>query len=366
MKFRANRLPFELDEEIANYLSFKDFCHFKRAFCIQNLVFNGKYSGDISREILYILKYCKIGFQAENTLISIFKWADVLNFADQEKITLYVIRSNYTTALKFLINAGVDVIEFKSYKKIFKYVNTVEAAQVLITAANLDVNHCQALIYSSRADISEYLIVEQQAHVNLRDPKRYTALHFAPSLEIAQILVRYGANTCALSLFNSTPLHYARSPEIAKFLLDHGSHVNLRDNFGASPLHLAKSQFITQVLIAYGANVHSKDLSGRTPLHLTRCTNQARILLNNGADVNARDDHGQSPLFDYNIQAPMTPELSQFLLDNGAFVNLTDRYGRTCLFLSKTEENSKVLIARGGFDSYDFMNIDRVVNDQRR
>jgi ankyrin repeat protein len=74
------------------------------------------------------------------------------------------------------------------------------------------------------------------------------------------------------------------------------------NQFKVAPLHsaCAISNFeIAELLIKYGANVNAAQIQGSTPLHSATHNGAillTRLLLENGADINSKMDNGQTPL----------------------------------------------------------------------
>ncbi|KAH9025899.1 hypothetical protein EDB84DRAFT_1440272 [Lactarius hengduanensis] len=71
-------------------------------------------------------------------------------------------------------------------------------------------------------------------------------------------------------------------------LLEHGADPNACDNNHSTPLHQASSKGLLEVarlLLSYGANVDEKDGEGRTPLQVTEHQEMTKLLLEHGAVV---------------------------------------------------------------------------------
>ena len=123
--------------------------------------------------------------------------------------------------------------------------------------------------------IAQYLL-SKGAPVNEKSPQRlrWTALHWARSAEIAQLLLDNGANINDDSnAFGKAPLHehcsYSGNRAVVKILLDRGFPVNKKTKYGETPLLLAfNSGFlpVVKLLIARGADIEKTyTLSEPTP-----------------------------------------------------------------------------------------------------
>ena len=75
------------------------------------------------------------------------------------------------------------------------------------------------------------------------------------------------------------------------------------NQFKVAPIHsaCAISAFdIAELLIKHGADVNAKQMQGVTPLHSAAHNGQtklSKLLIDNGADINAKMDNEQTPLF---------------------------------------------------------------------
>jgi len=93
------------------------------------------------------------------------------------------------------------------------------------------------------------------------------------------------------------------------------------NQFKVAPIHsaCAISAFdIAELLIKHGADVNAKQMQGVTPLHSAAHNGQtklSKLLIDNGAAINARMDNGQTPLFmanEKNFQ-----ETAELIIKNG-------------------------------------------------
>ena len=80
-------------------------------------------------------------------------------------------------------------------------------------------------------------------------------------------------------------------------------NIAANNQFKVAPIHsaCAISAFdIAELLIKHGADVNAKQMQGVTPLHSAAHNGQtklSKLLIDNGADINAKMDNEQTPLF---------------------------------------------------------------------
>ena len=151
-----------------------------------------------------------------------------------------------------------------------------------------------------------------------------TALHMAAAAfrrEVAELLIRHGANCRAKNRRGAEPLHYAADAnrwdpaaqsETIAFLVSAGADPNAVDRSGVAPLHRAvrtRSLAAVRALLDGGAHSRQPNRSGSTPLHLAvqttgrggsgspRAREQqagiVRLLLERGARPTDRDGRGK-------------------------------------------------------------------------
>jgi ankyrin repeat protein len=103
------------------------------------------------------------------------------------------------------------------------------------------------------------------------------ASYFA-HLDVVKVLLQYDAdaNIASNNPFRVTPLHSACASsnyEIAEMLLRAGADVNAKQQSGVTPLHSAAHNGQTKLaklLIDQGANVHATTENGQTPLMMAK------------------------------------------------------------------------------------------------
>lgn len=152
-------------------------------------------------------------------------------------------------------------------------------------------------------------LLQQKADVNGPQRDGTTALHWAArldDLELAELLIRAGANATAANRFGVTPLALAAinaNAGMIEKLLKAGADVNAPlSELGETPLMMASRtgnvEAVT-VLLRHGARVNVKESSrGHTALIWAATEGHsavAKLLMENGADVNARSNPDTPP-----------------------------------------------------------------------
>lgn len=203
--------------------------------------------------------------------------------------------------------------------------------------------------------------------------------------------IKYGKNEW-------TPLHFVKNKELAELLIKKGADVNVKDKWDSTPLHYAAyygGKEIVELLVNNGANIEAKDLprpnvsaiwfprirdgvkSGRTPLGLA--TGKTKTFLENkvaklrakeslhgavsdndiqlvkqhlaaGANVNAKNEQGETPIHLAAQTRKVKKEITALLIANNADVNVKDRKGRTPLDFAVTGKRAETeeLIRKNG------------------
>jgi ankyrin repeat protein len=174
-------------------------------------------------------------------------------------------------------------------------------------------------------------LIERGADPTRRDMRRsWTAMHWVPSVEMAEILRNAGAEVLARDRDYVTPLHLTRSAELASYFLRHGVPLDAKTIDDERALHTAANADVAKVLVKAGADLGARDKSGATALHDAAARNNlelVRYLVTAGAKVDVVDGMGRTPLH----MANANPDIGRLLIAHDAKVNARDRIGRTAL-----------------------------------
>jgi len=146
------------------------------------------------------------------------------------------------------------------------------------------------------------LLLEHDAHVNIRNEGGETPLHYAAChghVRVMKILLEYGADPAQKGTGCGTPMQWAAANgqiQAIKTLLDHGVSIDQPGSGGVTALMeaVSHSQLDTVgFLLARGANVNARANNGSTALFRAPNPEMGRILWENGADIDAETDDGR-------------------------------------------------------------------------
>lgn len=137
----------------------------------------------------------------------------------------------------------------------------------------------------------------------MRAPEIYDAAVFGDVALVQKILSHDPAAVNARDEYEFTPLHGVAGEdqfEMAEYLIRCGADVRAVNDSGVTPLHLAAYPEMVRILVRYGADIEAREEGGGTPLHLKSEEPEGlevmRELLKLGADVNAKDHAGETAL----------------------------------------------------------------------
>jgi ankyrin repeat protein len=144
-----------------------------------------------------------------------------------------------------------------------------------------------ALEHHAKKEIFEVLLAHG-ADVNKASivDKDWTPLHIAVTynlVDVAEVLIKHGANVHAREMSKYTPLYYAggKKLELCRLLLDAGADIHSEGNDKATCLHCAvssKKNDIVAFLLERGANPLHRRKDGATPIDIAKYWGNKEIL----------------------------------------------------------------------------------------
>jgi uncharacterized protein len=149
------------------------------------------------------------------------------------------------------------------------YGRHAEVAEVLLECgAHLDV--CSASVLG-KLEALQKLLAEEPSRALSRSPDGYTSLHLAcrfDQRQAAELLLQFRAEVDEASNDRRfTPLHWAASVSVAELLLAHGADVNASTGDGSTALHFATASdhiALVRWLLDHGADPTRKTKAGQT------------------------------------------------------------------------------------------------------
>jgi len=174
------------------------------------------------------------------------------------------------------------------------------------------------------------------------------------NIEAVKQHIAAGTDVNGKSTAAPTPLFFSvryGQKEVAELLIKEGAEVNAKDNYGETPLTYAfDNKEIVEMLISNGANVNTRGEENITPLMHSVAASASNIdeaafqicelLIEKGADVNAKDDNKWTPL--HYAAAKRHKEIITLLIANGAHVNAKDDDGDTPLNYAEFENDKDI------------------------
>ena len=190
-------------------------------------------------------------------------------------------------------------------------------AEWLITACSQDVNASRYDSSTTMHIASEYgqlkvvqVLLKHYADVHIGSIAAWTPLHYAassrnPKPEITRLLLEHGADVNPRNFHGITPLcilsHCSGNLEVAEMLLRYGANPNIRSSHCQGALYVALQKGhpgLASLLLKHGADPIARDDYGQTLLHVASQRDQktAQGLLESGVDANSRDNRDTTPL----------------------------------------------------------------------
>ena len=168
--------------------------------------------------------------------------------------------------------------------------------------------------YYGYADLVNALI-KNNADVNLKNKRNYTALLYA-----ADVWARQGIGI------------YDSNYNVAELLVNAKADVNAVNNYGWSPLFFAadnSNSDIVSLLVNNGADINLISDEGITPLLIANDVESIKKKKKT-TNINKANNNGITPLIAFSGRE-ISPEAINILLENGADVNVVDKDGETAL-----------------------------------
>ena len=263
---------------------------------------------------------------------------------------------------------------------------------MLLIESGYDINHqdndgktpLHVAFENHALDLSEILMIQFQANIQIRDKRNWTPLHTAIdrgyyrySQQLAQFLCQ-DVDT-EVSWIQLQAACFEENTKYVKFLLDAKTNINHSSSAGHTPLHIAVKTSnidIITFLLDKNADINTKTIDGKTPLHIAVEKDREAIiqlLLAQKADVNLQDALGNSILH-IAVQAkhdikpwvlragvsnksplptslqPCSIQIVKAIIELGANVNVVNNKGQTSLWfacLDKQEQLVKILLHNG-------------------
>ena len=233
--FKILDFPTEIMLEIASHLSFRHFTRLKLALCLPFPYTGTKYK-KINEELWLLL--------SKPSHPEILKIA--LNISQH---------SCYDPQFPDLFSLAIKRLYYPLVKQMAPHVNI-----------NAGTKHQQTLLMTTDAKMVALLLslgANPNAGGILPD---LTPLHQSVSIDVVNLLIKYGGDVNRLTTGGDSPLHFCQSLDIAKALVTAGGNVNAVNSSGQTPLFNSTMEVI-QYLISVGANVNHRDNTGRTCLY---------------------------------------------------------------------------------------------------
>jgi len=153
--------------------------------------------------------------------------------------------NNYFKVIELLINNGADVSSHQSYFK--------ETPLHRICAR-----------IKPKIDVVE-LLLDRGTKINAENISGKTPVfycNFSYSVELLNLLVKYGADINHTDKYNNTLLHddyvdcnTETFEDFLKVLISLGFNINSKNNVGHTPLYLCKNKYIENILIKYDGKI---------------------------------------------------------------------------------------------------------------
>jgi len=186
----------------------------------------------------------------------------------------------------------------------------------------------------------------------LSERKKYSdpaELSTAKTIKLIEILLKYGADPNAYSVFFLSPLFLAvRSgkTEFVDFLLSAGAKIDTEEVSSSTLLIEAinnKDMKMAELLLGYGAKINQQGQNKNTPFTQAVCNKDKRFikwLIEKGADVNIKEHRGFTALIWTSILGEA--DIARYLLERGADKEMVNDWGVGPMEYALQKKNEKI------------------------
>ena len=181
-----------------------------------------------------------------------------------------LLEDDFSTAEKLIRESAIQYIEHESGLSLLHLATLKQ--QINIVHMLLELGHdanirtAQDRCFDEAATFENQQLIDELFQLGNKTPLHITAR--CGLLNIAKLLVSYGAQVNSIDAGCCTPLHWAASRgdhEFVEFLLMHGANVNARDLANSTATHEAAKndhQATIRTLLRYNADTSIIDLAG--------------------------------------------------------------------------------------------------------
>lgn len=100
-----------------------------------------------------------------------------------------------------------------------------------------------------------------------------------PDLNFRSFIIRRNKDGSTMYFLNAVPLDVVTRPELAEILIKNGAQINTQDANGNTPLHNASNIQIAKCLVKYGADYNIKNNKNQTAIETAREHNHLDVAI---------------------------------------------------------------------------------------
>ncbi len=220
----------------------------------------------------------------------------------------FVLQASYSTPY---ISPGCDIKATISLCKAVKENDIKSAQEAIAQRADVNVKYDSPFpIVHYRAEKTGGMVQHPLGWISFNWPEKKVSVDMEGFLQTASFNSRAKVKVFKLCVFNVVTSEMTiREPsflrvavlnnalDMAELLIKHGADVNVQEIDGDTPLHVGvyhNALDMVELLIRHGAGVNVRDTTRRTPLYvavLNNALDMVDLLIRNRADVQARDCH---------------------------------------------------------------------------